>query len=201
MRQNNQLFYGLRFTVYFQQADSEPAQKWSPLDFILRKNQVDECCRALPQHASAERIEEVVFVLFDLGNHDSIVFINANKVGNHVCTSKQIARGDYEVPSVPSDLHAEAFAFEPSLRRFVESLLFHSFLPVKREFADGFAFQGVVGVQVLARGVEVRVAHEMLDGNDIAAFFKEARGVGVTEFVQRSVLDPSALCDAFEPTE
>ncbi len=71
----------------------------------------------------------------------------------------------------------------------------------ERQFVDGGAFEGVVGVQVLARGVEIRVSHEVLDGDDVAPFLKEARRIGVTELVQRGVLDASPFCDSFESAE
>lgn len=63
------------------------------------------------------------------------------------------------------------------------------------EAAHGPAFEGVIGAQVLASGIEVRVPHELLDRDDVAAFFEEARSVGVTEFVQSSLLNARELCD------
>ena len=39
----------------------------------------------------------------------------------------------------------------------------------KREAHDGFAFQGFVGVEALAGGFDVAMAHQLLDGDDVAA--------------------------------
>ena len=36
-----------------------------------------------------------------------------------------------------------------------------------------FAFEGIVRVEILARGVEIRMSHEVLNRDDIAAFFKK----------------------------
>ena len=69
------------------------------------------------------------------------------------------------------------------------------------EFVDGGAFKGVVGAQVLAGGVEVGVAEEVLDGHDIAAALQEARCVGVAELVEVCVFDADAGGYVFQPAE
>ena len=66
------------------------------------------------------------------------------------------------------------------------------------EAADGFAFEGVVGVQILARGIEIGMSHEVLDCDDVAAFLQKACGVGVSELVKCGVSDASALCESLE---
>ena len=57
------------------------------------------------------------------------------------------------------------------------------------EAVDGLAFAGFVRIEVFSRGVDVAMSHELLDGDNIAAAFKEPRGVGVAELVQCRVRD------------
>jgi hypothetical protein len=57
------------------------------------------------------------------------------------------------------------------------------------EAVDGFAFQGFVRVQVLAGSFDVAMAHQPLDGDDVAPAFEQSRCVGVAEFVQSRVRD------------
>ena len=68
------------------------------------------------------------------------------------------------------------------------------------EAADGFAFERVVGVQILARGIEVGVSHEVLDCDDVAAFLQKPRGVCVPELMKCGVPDACALCESLEST-
>lgn len=69
------------------------------------------------------------------------------------------------------------------------------------EAADRFSFQVLVGVEVLAGGFKVAVAHEFLNRDDVGARFKEAGGVGVAEFVEGGVLDAGAVGDLLEAAQ
>lgn len=71
----------------------------------------------------------------------------------------------------------------------------------KRELVHSLALEGVVGIEVLAGGVEVGVTHEVLHRHDVAPLFKEARGVGVAEFMQSCVLDLRPLCYTLQSPE
>jgi len=57
----------------------------------------------------------------------------------------------------------------------------------KGEAVHRTPLQRFVGVEVLPRGFDVAVAHELLDGHDVAAAFEEPCRVGVPEFVERGV--------------
>jgi hypothetical protein len=64
-----------------------------------------------------------------------------------------------------------------------------------------FAFEGIVRIEILARGVEIRMSHEVLDRDDIAAFFKKSRCVRMSEFMQSSMLDASTLRDSLKSSQ
>ena len=53
----------------------------------------------------------------------------------------------------------------------------------------------------MADCVDVGVAEEFLDGDDVAAAFQESRGVSVAEFMQRCVFNSCLLGDGFESSE
>jgi hypothetical protein len=69
------------------------------------------------------------------------------------------------------------------------------------EAVGRFALEALVGIEVLARGFDVAMPHEVLDGDDIGAGFQEPGGVRMPEFVEGRPADVSGFGDAFEATE
>ena len=63
------------------------------------------------------------------------------------------------------------------------------------EAVDRFTFETFVRVQVLLRGLDVAMAHELLDGDDVAPAFKQSGRVGVAELVERGVWDFGGIGD------
>ena len=63
------------------------------------------------------------------------------------------------------------------------------------------AFEVFVGVEVLAGGVDVGVAEELLHRYDVGAALKKPRGVGMSEFVEGGVFNLGLRCDSFQGSE
>jgi hypothetical protein len=68
----------------------------------------------------------------------------------------------------------------------------------ERKAVDGLAFEVFVGVQVLAGGVDVGVAKEFLDSDDVASTLQQPRSVRVAEFGEGCVFDVCLGGDGFE---